>query len=664
VLNSAAAPYSLEQLYPQRDETRDEGWLDRMGTAVVGRLRRRLRSRPARIRRFVQLVETFEQPLQSLDDEALAQRVREVRRGLRRDGLSDTMVAQAFALIRLAGQRQLGMRHFDVQVMGGFVMLNAMVAEMQTGEGKTLTATLPACTAAMAGLPVHVITVNDYLVERDCELMRPIYHALGLSVSFVTTEMSQADKQVAYACDVVYCTNKTLVFDYLRDRILLASTASPLHLQIERVHGGQGTVRQLLLRGLHFAVVDEADSVLVDEARTPLIISAEVPSAEEAKLARQSLALAHRLEKGVDYLISMKDRRADLTRAGHERLEELSKPLGGVWSASLRRDEMVLQAITALHLFHRDEHYLVRDGKIEVIDEFTGRVMPDRSWSQGLHQLIETKEGCEITPRKEPLARISYQRFFRRYLHLSGMTGTAAEVTGELGAVFDLPVVRIPTHRPSRRVMRPDLIFRTEEEKWQAIGQEVQRLHELGLPVLLGTRSVVASETAAQILTERGLEFRVLNAKQDKAEAEVVASAGEEGRITIATNMAGRGTDIKLTEEVSERGGLQVILSERHEAGRIDRQLIGRCARQGDRGGAQAILSLRDALLLPYRTGIWAWLLSQVADRDDALGNWVRLRWVAAVQARIEREQSRVRKNLVRTDKQTDEVLSFSGRGE
>jgi preprotein translocase subunit SecA len=659
-----ATPASFDDLYAEKPEFRDEQWLDRIGVALTGKLVRKLRSTPSRINSITRKVARFDAEFRALDADGLRERARELKRKLRRDGLRDALVAQAFALVRETAGQQLGMRHFDVQLKGGWIMLNGMIAEMNTGEGKTLTATLPACTAGLAGIPVHVITVNDYLVARDCEIMRPVYEALGLSVAAVTEKMDQNARQAAYAADVVYVTNKTLVFDYLRDRILLATGASSLHLRLEKLYGENARSRRLLLRGLHYAIVDEADSVLVDEARTPLIISTEVASKDEALVAGQALELARQLELGEDFVIVKADRRVALTERGHDRVVELCKALGGVWAGALRREELVVQALTALHLFDRDDHYLVREGKIQVIDEHTGRVMADRSWGQGLHQLIEAKEGCEITPRKESLARISYQRFFRRYLHLSGMTGTAAEVASELGSVYGLAVARVPTHRPSRRTYARDRIFATEAQKWECIAARVAELHAKGVPVLVGTRSVASSEVAGGLLAARGLEHSMLSAKQDEEEAGVVSAAGQLGRITIATSMAGRGTDIKLDPGVAELGGLHVILSERHESGRIDRQLVGRCARQGDPGRAEAILSLEDPLLAPYRGGPLEWMARAVI----ALGGWpgelAKRLWIRSAQVRTERMQSRVRKALLKSDKQMGDILSFTGRPE
>jgi len=659
-----AEPGNFDEIYAERAEFRGEEWLDRLGVAVTGAVFRKLRSSPFRVNAITREVVKFEPQFRALDREGLRDRARELKMKLRRDGLGDALVAEAFALVRETAGQLIGMRHFDVQLKGGWIMLNGMVAEMNTGEGKTLTATLPACTAALAGIPVHVITVNDYLVERDCEIMRPVYEALGLSVAAATMEMDHKTRQAAYAADVVYVCNKTLVFDYLRDRILLATGSSTLHLRVEKLYGENARGRRLLLRGLHYAIVDEADSVLVDEARTPLIISTEVASDDEAVVAAQALHLARQLVIGEDFVIVKADRRIALTESGHERVVDLCKELGGVWAGALRREELVVQALTALHLFVRDDHYLVRDGKIQVIDEHTGRVMADRSWSQGLHQLIEAKEECEITPRKESLARISYQRFFRRYLHLSGMTGTASEVAGELGSVYGLAVARVPTHRPSQRTRARDRIFETEREKWECIADRVAELHAQGVPVLLGTRSVASSEVASGLLAERGLEHSMLSAKQDEEEANIVAAAGEAGRITIATNMAGRGTDIKLAPGVAELGGLHVILSERHESGRIDRQLIGRCARQGDPGRAEAILSLADPLLAPYRGGPLEWVARRVAASGGGIGERAKRLWIRLAQYRTERLQSKVRKALLKSDKQLGDILSFSGRPE
>lgn len=654
---------ALDDVYPERQEPSEERWLDRAGEAVTGRVGRALRARVVRSGWILRRVALAGQRYRDCSAEEFAQETRELRLQLRRQGITPALAAQAFALVREAAGRALGMRHFDVQIRGGWILLNGMVAEMQTGEGKTLTATLAACTAALAGVPVHVITVNDYLVERDCRELRPLYDLLGVGVAFVTADMDPLTRREAYAHDVVYCSNKTLVFDYLRDRLLLAKGGYPLHLQLDKAYGEHARARKLLLRGLHFAIVDEADSVLVDEARTPLIISAEIPAADEALIASQALGVARQLMLGEHFVIVRSERRIALTEAGHGRVVDLCKALDGVWAGALRREELVRQALSALHLFTLDDHYVIREGKVQVVDEHTGRVVADRSWSQGLHQLIECKEGLEITARKESLARISYQRFFRRYLHLSGMTGTASEVAGELGAVYRLPVVRVPTHRPSRRVRRPDCVLDAGEDKWCQIADRISELHARQVPVLLGTRSVASSERASALLAERGLAHQVLNARQDEHEATVVARAGEPGCVTIATNMAGRGTDIKLAPGVRDNGGLHIILSERHEASRIDRQLEGRCSRQGDPGHFEAVLSMEDPVLEPYRGGPIEWLIRRVPVRSVP-GQWLRRAWIRLAQKRTEAAHSKVRRQLLQADRQTKVTLSFTGQPE
>lgn len=651
----------FDQVYPEREEVRDDGLVDRAGTALSGLLERRLRARRQRAQAIVKAVAPFEAALRECDSGALQECARNLALALRRDGLRDELVAHSFALVRETAGRILGMRHFDVQMIGGWVLLNDMVAEMATGEGKTLTATLPACTAALAGRSVHVITVNDYLVERDHGIMQPLYAALGITSAAVTADMSHAERQVAYACDVVYCTNKTVVFDYLRDRIVLGSQADSLHLRLEAVYGGATRTSKLLLRGLCFAIVDEVDSVLADEAGTPLIISAPVEVPGEAAVAAQAISMAHQLSETVHYRVRRAERAIEMLEEGHQRVIDLCQNLGGVWSMTLRREEMIVQALSALHLYNRDEHYLVRDGAVQVIDEFTGRVMADRSWGQGLHQLIEVKEGCKATARREPLARISYQRFFRRYQHLSGMSGTAAEVAGELGSIYGLAVVPVPNHRPNRRRTAPDRVFADDAAKWECVLQTVQRHHARGAPLLVSTRSVASSELLGSLLEQCGIAHEMLNAKQDAQEAAVVESAGQCGRITIATNMAGRGTDIKLGPGAAELGGLHVILAERNEAGRIDRQIAGRCARQGDPGHVEAILSLEDALLDAHGGGALA-LARRMLKPEKHAGVFSAL--CRRAQRRSEALQSRMRRGLLKADRQMGDILSFSGRAE
>ena len=648
-------------LYPEKHEQEEDGAIERLGANYIGRARRLWRAKSQHPRVIVAEVHNASKALLDVTVGELADKAREVALLLRSEGLTLLNCAQAFALVRHASNLILGKAHFDVQLMGGWVMLQGMVAEMDTGEGKTLTATLTAATAAMAGWPVHVITVNDYLVSRDCMLMRPIYEALGLTVAAVTSEMTHADRQVAYLSDIVYVSNKTVVFDYLRDRIVLGSNTTPVRLQLDKLSGNKSRNRRLLMHGLHFAIVDEADSVLVDEARTPLIISSEVADGDDERIAREALELGRQLIIEVDYRVQRAERRILLTEAGRLHINDLCHGRRSIWLSGIRREELALRALSAEHLYVLDEHYLVRDGKIQVVDEFTGRIMPDRSWSQGLHQIIEVKEGCAVTAVRETLARISYQRFFRRYLKLSGMTGTAREVRGELGSVYDLAAVRIPTNRPSLRIYEKDCVFHTDAQKWAAIARRVVALHARGVPILIGTRSVSSSEFAAHILEEQGLAVMILNAKQDTNEAEIVAQAGEPGRITIATNMAGRGTDIVLQANVRELGGLHVILTERHEAGRIDRQLAGRAARQGDPGSFEAILSLEDILLLQVRGHPVDRFLRGLILKGGVVASWAMRTLILFAQKKTERAHSRERNQLFKSDRSTSSSLSFAG---
>jgi preprotein translocase subunit SecA len=557
------------------------------------------------------------------------------------------------------------MAHFDVQLIGGLVMLNGIVAEMETGEGKTLVATLPASTAALAGVPVHIITVNDYLAQRDAEWMGPIYRALGLSVGIIVHGMDLPAKRAAYQCDITYCTNKEVAFDYLRDRIVLWDRPSPVRLRLERLYGDGSRVGQLLLRGLHFGIVDEADSVLIDEARTPLIISSEGEGIYDPSVYQCAMGLARDLDYGKDYRASASDRTVDLTYHGKERIRAFEWTAADFKANEEQREELVRQALVALHLFYKDKHYLIKDGKIQIIDEYTGRLMADRSWERGLHQLVEEKEGCEVTTQKETRARISYQRFFRRYLRLAGMTGTAREVASELWSIYRLPVMAIPTNKAIRRRYLPDRIFRTADKKWASIVETVSAVHRGGRPVLAGTRSVEASELLSELMTEAALPHRVLNARQDKEEAEIIAEAGQPGHITVATNMAGRGTDIQLGAGVAERGGLSVIATERHEAGRIDRQLFGRCGRQGDPGTSEAIVSLEDELITVYIGKPVQWA-ARVFLRNP---NGLVTRWIGRIlfqraQHVAERLHARMRHDLLKMDEQLSESLAFTGRPE
>jgi preprotein translocase subunit SecA len=609
--------------------------------------------RRLRLQQLVQAVHGHAATMEHMPPPAIKALADNLRHSLRLAGWRRDVVAQTFALVREVAGRTLGMRHYDGQLMGGWVLLHGMIAEMETGEGKTLTATLPACTAALTGLPVHIITVNDYLAKRDAEWMQPVYQALGLTVGVITQGMDLPARRAAYACDVTYCTNKEVAFDYLKDRLLLGRHASRLRFHLEGLGRQTEERRQLLLRGLYYAIVDEADSVLIDEARTPLIISGGSDSSLEQRVYQTALALAGQLDRQRDFAIVGRERAVHLTEGGQERLRELVQGYGGVWTGRRWREALVRQALTAQHLMQRDTHYLLKDGKVQIIDEYTGRVMADRAWEQGLHQLIETKEGCALTRPHAPLARLSYQQFFRRYLRLAGMTGTAWEVRGELGAVYRLAVVPIAANRPVRRWDMGTRVHTTAAAKWHGVVARVASLHQRRRPILIGTRSVAASEHLSVLLTAAGLAHQVLNARQDDDEAAIIARAGEPGRITVATNMAGRGTDIRLAPGIAELGGLYVIATERHEARRIDRQLFGRCGRQGDPGSYETFVSLEDDLVTTYAHSLW-WRLT------PWLGRWT----IQRAQLAAEGVHARMRRDLLRTDEQLELALAFSGRSE
>lgn len=649
--------------YPQHEDIRDS-WLDRTSASVTGFIRQHIHRRREGNLRFVAAVNNESEALGKLGDLELRWHIKELRRRLYSEGLKDELVAQSFALVREFATKHLGMRHHDVQLYGGWVMLNGMIAEMETGEGKTMAATLPACTAVLAGIPVHIVTVNDFLVTRDAKWMAPIYRALGLSVGTITEEMDMEERRAAYACDITYCTNKQLVFDYLKDCLLLGKDNRRLHMQLEGLYKEHPRTSRLLMRGLCFAIVDEADSVLVDEARTPLVISNKGDAAQEEFTYKQAIQFAKKLTAPRDFTIRTRDRHVDLTDFGKVQISHQSRGYGSIWAGARRRNELVQQALAALHLYLSDKHYLVTEGKIQIIDEYTGRVMPDRSWERGLHQMIEAKEGCAITGRQETLARISYQRFFRRYLQLSGMTGTAREIAGELWSVYRLNVVTIPTNRPMLRTSQPDCVYSTAEMKWRAIIDNVRDLHRQKRPILIGTRSVADSEHIDKLLKIAGLPHQVLNARQDQEEAQIIVQAGQPGKITVATNMAGRGTDIKLAEGVADRGGLHVLATERHEARRIDRQLFGRGGRQGDPGSFRAILSLEDDLVKDYFGEVVLRLFSRWVRREEPLPRWLGVPMIKIAQSAAERHHSRVRRDLLKLDDNQSDMLAFSGRAE
>jgi preprotein translocase subunit SecA len=601
--------------------------------------------------------------MRALGAAAFASRLQAVRGELSRRGLTDETLVPAFALVREAAARSLDVEPYDVQIAAGRVLADGMLAEMGTGEGKTLAAALPASAAALAGIPVHVVTANDYLAQRDADALRPLYSLLGLSVGTVTERMQDASqRRDAYACDITYTTSKAVAFDYLRDG-LERRQRQRLSLAVEALASGRSLEDRLVLRGLCFAIVDEADSVLVDEARTPLVLSAQSRPESEGRIYRSAVRIARALREGREF-----ERLADgslaLTPEGRDRVSALALPLGGLWSGVRHREEWVLRALAALHLYVRDRDYLVRGRNVEIIDPCSGRTAPDRSWELGLHQMIETKEGCELTPERETVARVTYQRFFRRYLRLGGMTGTAQEVAAELWSVYGLRVVPIPPRLPSQRRCFGARVLPTQAAKWEAVVECVEQRVREGRPVLVGTESVGASEHLGGLLAARGLAHRILNARQDAEEAAIVADAGQTGRITVSTNMAGRGTDIRLGAGVAERGGLHVIATHRARARRLDRQLFGRCGRQGEPGSSEAVTSLEDDLAVRWLPDpVRAFAARVLATRFPGAQLLAR-GLMSLCQRADEGVDGRVRRGLVASEERLDTVLAFSGRRE
>lgn len=581
--------------------------------------------------------------------------VRNARLLLQAQGLREQAVAEAFAAVGVVFERSLGLRLFDTQVIAADIVLGNQLAEMATGEGKTCAVALAAATTALAGIPVHVITANDYLAGRDADLMRPVYAALGLAVGAAIEGQPPPQRRAAYAAAVTYCTAKELVFDYLRDG--LERRRDALEQRVDEIVGTAAPPP--LLRGLCAAIVDEADSILIDEARVPFILSQPSRDTQQAGYLHQALELARRLDAAADFRLASAARTAELTVRGRERLEILVRGMPSVWQNRLHRDETLCAALAALHLYRRDQHYLVRDGKVLIIDDTTGRTAPGRAWSQGLHQLIELKEGCKPTPPQTTAAQITYQRFFPRYVRLGGLSGTLMESAGELRRSYDLPVRRVPLRQPDRRITLPARLFPNREALWDAVAHRATAMAATGRPVLVGTDTVADSDALSGRLRALGFEHDVLNARNDQGEAEVVARAGRRGAITVATNMAGRGTDIGLEDGVADLGGLHVICCQCNAARRIDRQLAGRCARQGDPGSVEIWLAAdaalyRDVLPGPLLRGVAAWASSL----PGGLVRWL----TRTVQRSMERRHALERARLQQREKDKERRLSFVGR--
>lgn len=603
----------------------------------------------------------IERRLDALDPTTLSLLVGNWRRTLQCGTLDDSFAEQLFAAVRATARRTHNVTLHAEQLFAGWAMLHGSIVEMNTGEGKTLTAALPAITVAMTGTPVHVITVNEYLVERDATSLAPLYERFGLRVSYVTDSMHEADRREAYRADVVYCTNKQIVFDYLRD----------LH-QMDSHHLGlKSRIRSLLsstpvepvMRGLCFAIVDEADSVLIDEARTPLIL-AEPLKTERAALTESSVALgvARTLHEGADFRLQHDTQSVWLTETGLDAVRGISERLNGVWRFERYRNELVRQALCALHIYKRDRNYLIRDGCVELIDEATGRLMPDRKLQHGLHRMLELKESCSPSDETAVKAAISFQSFFRRYRNLAGMSGTVHEVRSELRLVYGKDVVRIPPHKKNRRLYLPTIVRGDRSQQLEFAIQEILVRTSRGQPVLIGTRSVEISEQVSDLLQVRGIPHELLNARQDADEAQVVARAGRHGAITVATNMAGRGTDIPLQDDALASGGLHVINLEINESARVDRQLYGRAARQGNPGSCQSILSLSDDLVRRATLRKILTLADKGLIRVQRPGHWLALRLVDHAQRRCERVHSRQRIAVFREQDQLKRHLAISGR--
>lgn len=608
--------------------------------------------------RFVAQVRAREAALRALPDEKRAAAILALKLAFQRDGFCDEHIAEAFALTALECSRALGLQPYDTQLIAARIVLDERLAEMATGEGKTLAVALAAATAALAGMPTHVITANDYLVMRDAAQMRPVYAALGLSTGTVTQGQAHGSRHDAYACDITYCTAKELVFDYLHDS--RNRNHDPLHWRVEQL-AGRTPGSPLLLRGLCMAIVDEADSILIDEACVPLILSQATDNRQERDYFSQALALTGALNEADDFQLDPATLSARLTGKGHEKIERAAAGLTSLWHNRLHREETICTALAAQHLYRRDHHYLVREGKVLLIDENTGRIAQGRVWSRGLHQMIELKEGVKPSAALTTAAQITYQRFFPRYLRLGGLSGTLRESRGELLEVYGLPVRRVPLRKPCWREIAPLRLFAGHESLWKTVTARVATLHRSGRPVLVGTGSVMDSEMLSRHLAEAGLPHAVLNARYDKEEADIVAAAGKRGAITVATNMAGRGTDIPLGEGVAALGGLHVICCQLNAARRIDRQLAGRCARQGDPGSVETWLSLQAPLLQQY---LPCWLSGLLRQRATTLSGWLARLLITPVQLLEEGRHFGQRKHLLAHDRQMEKQLSFGAHHE
>ena len=644
------------------------GYSGRLGLMPSNKIKAHL-SKPsvrrlARATLLIPLIREHEQKFGQLSDEQLKAEANKLRGRSREGDMSKQFMAAGFGLCSVACWRVLGMRPYDVQLAAGGVMFQGALCELATGEGKTLTATLPVFLRSLAGKGVHVATVNDYLARRDAELMTPVYEKLGLTVGFLQQKMEDEERKAVYRRDVTYGTASEFGFDFLRDRLKMrgGQVASTPFWGPWTSKPGQGAADPRVQRDHFFALVDEADSIFIDEARTPLIISSPTREAkpEECVMYHWANKLARSMRPVEHFTLDVKKDKMELTEAGRALTRYSNPPSGPHAPAMDKLIEAIEKALQANHRFILDHHYMIHEKKIVIIDESTGRPMPDRQWRDGLHQAVEAKEGAPIHLAADHAASVTYQSYFRQYKALAGMTGTIVQNSPEVRRVFKLRVVPVPTNRPVVRKLFPDLIYPTEEAKFDAIVADVNKMGAIGRPVLIGTRTVEKSESISRRLTALGIEHSVLNAKQDKEEAQIISLAGQKGRVTVATNMAGRGTDIKLGPGVADLGGLHVIGTERHEAIRVDRQMLGRAGRQGDPGSGQFYLSLEDKLLEVLGVEFHQRLIELGKAGGSRDWNQYRPLFVKA-QRKTEKKHYRQRLDLMHYERQRRELLGDLG---
>ncbi|NMD99136.1 preprotein translocase subunit SecA [Selenomonas bovis] len=584
----------------------------------------------AEYRSVVDRINALEPKMQGLTDDKLVGMTRQFKERLAAGETLDDLLPEAFAVVREGSRRVLGMRHFDVQLIGGMCLHDGRIAEMRTGEGKTLVATLPVYLNALTGKGVHMVTVNDYLAKRDSEWMGRLYRFLGLSVGLIAHDMDFPERKFAYGCDVTFGTNNEFGFDYLRDNMVIDE-------------------RQMVQRPLHYAIVDEVDSILIDEARTPLIISG--PGQKSTDIYVKMAHAVATLKEGTDYKVDEKQKTISPADSAVPKIEKLIGVQNLYAPENIEYSHCFMAALRAKALMKRDRDYIVKDGEVVIVDEFTGRVMPGRRFSDGLHQAIEAKEGVKVQRESQTLATITFQNYFRMYDKLAGMTGTAKTEEDEFLKIYNLPVIVVPTNKPVRRIDYPDVIYKTKRAKYKAVGRAVSEIHAKGQPTLIGTTSITQSEELSDILKHLGIPHNVLNAKNHEKEAQIIADAGQKGAVTIATNMAGRGTDIKLGEGVAELGGLFIIGTERHESRRIDNQLRGRAGRQGDPGASRFFLSLEDDLLRLFASDRITKIMDKLGmEEDEPIEHKIITNSIEHAQKKVEARNFDIRKHVLEYD--------------